>query len=283
MINNSYQKKVAKFVCRLTASAIAGFFIFYSFSGWQNSNEINYKISANPEVVSHSIKPDFGELPLSFEANAGQTDVQVKFVSRGQGFALFLTDAEAVLSLRKNNRQTPPAVLRMRLDGANQTPEIVGQNQLAGKSNYFVGDNPNRWKTDVPNYSRVRYKEVYPGIDQVFYGAHCSISTAMARQTFRFFARRTKFGICCVLKPDLPRRSGDYPAISSFPAILTATIRQTLRFSATAFGIGSIVQMEMSTSCNSVWRAIFPFPPITRATDALNLPFIAQAFGTLGI
>jgi len=170
MCKNLYQNNMAKFICGLVLSALAGFFIFYSFSGWQNSNEINYKISANPDVVSHSVKPDFGEFPLSFEANAGQTDEQVKFVSRGQGFALFLTDAEAVLSLRKNDRQTPPAVLRMHLNGANQTPEVAGENELAGKSNYFVGDNPNKWKTDVPNFSRIRYKEVYPGIDQVFYG-----------------------------------------------------------------------------------------------------------------
>jgi hypothetical protein len=170
MRKNLYQNNVAKFICGLVLSAIAGFFIFYSFSSRQNSDEINNKISVEPEVVSHSIKSDFGKLPLGFEANAGQIDRQVKFVSRGQGFALFLTDAEAVLSLRKNDRQTPPAVLRMRLDGANQTPEVVGQNELAGKSNYFVGDNPNEWKTDVPNYSRVHYKEVYPGIDQIFYG-----------------------------------------------------------------------------------------------------------------
>ncbi|HEX9962780.1 MAG TPA: SBBP repeat-containing protein, partial [Pyrinomonadaceae bacterium] len=160
-----------KFFGGLTASVIAAFFISYGFSGREFSNEINYLISAKPEVVSRSVKPDFGELPLSFEANAGQTDERVKFVSRGQGFALFLTGAETVLSLRKPDLQTPPAVLRMRLDGANQTPAVVGENELAGKSNYFIGDNPDKWKRDVPNFSGVRYKEVYPGIDQFFYGS----------------------------------------------------------------------------------------------------------------
>jgi hypothetical protein len=170
MVSNVWNRKVAKFVGGLAVSAATGFFIFYGFSGGQNSNEIDYQISANPEVVSQSIKPDFGELPLSFEANAGQTGEQVKFISRGQGLALFLTEREAVLSLRKQDRQTPPAVLRMRLEGANQTPGVAGENELMGKSNYFVGDNPNQWKTDISNFSRVRYKEVYPGIDQIFYG-----------------------------------------------------------------------------------------------------------------
>ena len=170
MRKNLYQNNVAKFTCGLVLFALAGFFIFYSFSGRQNLNEINHKISANTEVVSHSIQPNFAQFPLSFEANAGQIDGQVKFVSRGHGFALFLTDAEAVLSLRKNDRRTPNVVLRMRLDGANQIPEVAGENELAGKSSYFVGDDPNKWRTDVSNFSRVQYKEVYPGIDQIFYG-----------------------------------------------------------------------------------------------------------------
>ncbi|HEX8370743.1 MAG TPA: SBBP repeat-containing protein, partial [Pyrinomonadaceae bacterium] len=170
MINNFCKRKAAKFVCATAFLAIFGFFIFYGLAERQNSNEINYRLPAKREFVSPSIKTDFGELPLSFEANAGQTDEQVKFISRGQGFALFLTGRETVLSLRKNDFQTPPAVLRMRLDGGSQAPEVFGQNELAGKSNYFVGSEPEKWKRDVPNFSSVRYREVYPGIDQVFYG-----------------------------------------------------------------------------------------------------------------
>jgi hypothetical protein len=171
MTNNFCHKKAAKSVGSLAVSLIAGFFIFYGFSGQPSLNEINYRISTSTEAAAHSpVKPDFGALPLSFEANLGQTDEQVRFISRGQGFALFLTAAEAVLSLRKSDGQTPPAVLRMRLDDASQAPEVAGEDELAGKSNYFVGGNPDNWKRDVPNFSRVRYKEVYPGVDQIFYG-----------------------------------------------------------------------------------------------------------------
>lgn len=95
---------------------------------------------------------DFGKLPLSFEPNVGQTSEQVRFLSRGKGYTLFLAAGEAVLRMRKAERgvrndeasgQTTTAILRMRLEGANPTAEVVGRNELAGKSNYFVGDNPN--------------------------------------------------------------------------------------------------------------------------------------------
>ena len=128
----------------------------------------------------------YGKLPLSFEANRGQTDGRVKFLSRGNGYTLFLTPAEAVLTLSKSGsrategspeatRRVKPdglnsAVLRMQLAGANPDPEIVGLGKLPGKSNYFVGNDPSKWRTSIPNYTRVKYEDVYPGVDLVFYG-----------------------------------------------------------------------------------------------------------------
>ncbi|MDQ3802154.1 MAG: SBBP repeat-containing protein [Acidobacteriota bacterium] len=179
MMDNFCKGKAEKFVFGLTLSLMVGFFIFYGFTTerGRNAGETGYRVSAKPEVASYPVKTNFGELPLSFELNAGQTDEQVKFLSRGQGFTLFLTGRETVLSLRKGSGdggggggQSPNGVLRLRLEGANQEPEVVGQDELAGKSNYFIGDDPDEWKTGVPNFSRVRYREVYPGIDQVFYG-----------------------------------------------------------------------------------------------------------------
>ena len=133
----------------------------------------------------------YGELPLSFEENRGQTDPQVKFLSRGSGYALFLTATEAVLTVqgrgetRKNNsdfglptflHQTPisntqsPMVVRMQLLDANPTPHVAGTEQLSGKVNYMRGSDPALWHTDIPTYRTVRYQEVYPGIDLVYYG-----------------------------------------------------------------------------------------------------------------
>ena len=95
-----------------------------------------------------SAAADFAKLPLSFEPNYGQTDEAVKFLSRGKGYSLFLTETAAVFHLQKQKSESP-AVLTMSLDGANRSPEINGQNELAGKSNYLVGANPENWRTDV--------------------------------------------------------------------------------------------------------------------------------------
>jgi hypothetical protein len=56
----------------------------------------------------------------------------------------------------------------MRLAGADR-PTPVGELPLEARTNYFVGDDPGSWRTDVPNFARVRYPEVYPGVDLVYY------------------------------------------------------------------------------------------------------------------
>jgi len=133
----------------------------------------------------------YGNLPLSFEANQGQSEKRVKFLARGQGYGLFLTPTEAVLSLRASaqdkkhavtepaatgnraapdERARPAAVVRMRLVGANKHPRLTGLDPLPGRSNYFIGDDPARWQRDVPNYARVKYADVYPGIDLIYHG-----------------------------------------------------------------------------------------------------------------
>jgi hypothetical protein len=122
---------------------------------------------------------------LSFEANRGQTDSQVKFLSRGNGYDLYLTPAEAVLEWRnadggmrigenknpKSKIQNPKSsVVRMKLVGANPAPQVTGLDELPGKSHYFIGNDPTRWRTNIPHYAKVRYEAVYPGIDLVYYG-----------------------------------------------------------------------------------------------------------------
>jgi len=105
-------------------------------------------------------------LPLRFEANLGQAGNAVKFLSRGSGFGLFLTNHEAVLRLV----EPKPATVRMTLGGQNATPRIEGIDRLAGKTHYLKGRSPVSWHGDVPAYARVRYADVYPGVDLVYYG-----------------------------------------------------------------------------------------------------------------
>jgi hypothetical protein len=109
-------------------------------------------------------------LPLVFEANQGQADPQAAFLARGGGYALLLTPQAAVLSLQQSAAADGPAdELRLRLVGAaDATP--LGQDRLPGSTNYFIGNDPTRWRTGVPTYGRVLYRGVYPGIDLVYHG-----------------------------------------------------------------------------------------------------------------
>ncbi len=122
---------------------------------------------------------------MSFELNQGQADPQVKYLARGRGYQAFLTETEAVLRLSRANRNPAPgppnhlfaeqnnsqsSALRIRLDGASPAERISGLNLLPGKSNYLIGNDPNKWHKDIPNYARVEYHEVYPGINLAYYG-----------------------------------------------------------------------------------------------------------------
>jgi Beta-propeller repeat len=130
-------------------------------------------------AMKAEIESDYGKLPLSFEANQGQTDSQVKFLARGRGYALFLTPTEAVLSLAKPQAQaraetsatsSPEAVLAMQLAGANLEPQVTGQDALPGRVNYLRGKDPAHWQTQIPTYAKVAYEGIYPGVDLVYYG-----------------------------------------------------------------------------------------------------------------
>jgi hypothetical protein len=134
--------------------------------------------TVNP--VPQALQPAYAQIPLSFEPNQGQTDPQVQFLSRGSGYALFLTPTEAVLSLSKpaatNGGDAAAAqvdtgdVLRMHVAGGNAAPRVVGLDRQAGTSNYLRGNNPSQWRTGIANYGKVEYQGVYPGIDLVYYG-----------------------------------------------------------------------------------------------------------------
>ena len=103
-------------------------------------------------------------LPLSFEPNTGQASAQVRYLARGRFYTLYLGGSEILLAARNQ----PP--LRTRLAGANPALRIAGEDRQDSRSNYFIGNDPARWRTGVPNFARVRYAGVYPGIDLVYYG-----------------------------------------------------------------------------------------------------------------
>jgi hypothetical protein len=129
--------------------------------------------AAAAPAASTPARPGEGyAVPLSFEPNHGQAGPEVKFMSRSRGFTLFLTATEAVIAMRAGgfapaDRQTHK--LRMQLVGANPTSRVTGEGVLPGKVNYVRGSDPSRWRTDISTYGRVRYEEIYPGIDVVYY------------------------------------------------------------------------------------------------------------------
>src|SRR5258708_3455879 len=120
-----------------------------------------------PASVSQETATErYADLPLSFEANQGQADAQVRFLSRGSGYSFFLTQSGAVLSFSSE----ADSILRMQLAGASSSARIEGVDPLPGKSNYFAGSDSAHWRTGVPTYSRVKYNEIYPGISLIYYG-----------------------------------------------------------------------------------------------------------------
>jgi carbohydrate binding protein with CBM6 domain/beta-propeller repeat-containing protein len=114
----------------------------------------------------------YGKLPLHFEPNRGQTQEDVRFLSRGPGYSLYLTAGEAVLVLAKTSpeQKAKSIALRMSLVGADRKSLVSGIEELPGKANYFIGKDQSKWRTNVPTFAKVHYSEVYPGIDLVYYG-----------------------------------------------------------------------------------------------------------------
>ncbi|MCX6361537.1 MAG: SBBP repeat-containing protein [Armatimonadetes bacterium] len=106
--------------------------------------------------------------PLTFERNTGRYPKEVRFVARGGGGALFLTSREMVLSL-SNGRKA--SALRLKLQGSNPRAVASGLDKQPGIVNYLIGNDPRKWRTNVPTYSRVKVAGVYPGVDLVTYGA----------------------------------------------------------------------------------------------------------------
>lgn len=129
--------------------------------------------ASNPSALSASqVRAAFGHLPLFFEPNQGQSDARVRFLARGNGYGLFLTGDEAVLALRTGrSRDAGTTVVRMALAESNPNAAVTGTDPLPGKSHYFIGNNPAKWHRNVPQFARVRYSDVYPGIDLVYYGS----------------------------------------------------------------------------------------------------------------
>lgn len=126
------------------------------------------------EIGQTRPRANLNHIPLSFEVNRGQTANSVQFLSRGSGYTLFLNQNRAVFPLQKRTMapvtRSNPDVLTLELLGSNSAAQGEALNQQPGKHNYFIGNDPAKWRVDVPTFEKVNFREVYNGVDLVYYG-----------------------------------------------------------------------------------------------------------------
>ncbi|HEX7297088.1 MAG TPA: SBBP repeat-containing protein, partial [Pyrinomonadaceae bacterium] len=168
---------IAAFSCLFLKIQIAN---TSSDNGSAHRSRLTWNSPRNATTLDQ-VKKNAGSLPTRFELNQGQAGRQAKYFVRSSGYVAFFAPAEIVLSLSKRvvspraskAHQSPikSATLRMQLAKTNKDVQIVGEEQLPGTTNYYIGDDPKKWRTNVPSFSRVRYKELYDGIDMVNYSS----------------------------------------------------------------------------------------------------------------
>lgn len=155
------------------------------------SNDLQAKAgNGSQALVKASWSERYGKLPMAFVANEGQASPDAQFTSQGRGYSVLLTNQGAILALRHRDapsatRKTPSgfrawstkqmrtektSLLALGLAGANLRAPINGLDKLPGRTDFFIGDNKQNWRTNVPSYAQVRYQGVYPGVDLLFYG-----------------------------------------------------------------------------------------------------------------
>jgi uncharacterized protein (TIGR03437 family) len=117
----------------------------------------------------NSNQPQATSAALAFETNLGQADRKFQYLAHSAGGSVYLAKGGVTLDLQDSKRG--PRAVRAAFAGANANPEAVLEDPLPGHVNYLLGKSPEGWITDVPTFARVRYRELYPGIDVVYYGA----------------------------------------------------------------------------------------------------------------
>jgi|HubBroStandDraft_6_1064221.scaffolds.fasta_scaffold00044_20 hypothetical protein len=161
----------------------AALFVTFSVCAAQQPGPATTGLTQSP--TTKKAAANYANLPMTFEGNVGQTDPQVKFLSRGSGYVIFLTSGGIAFSAHSqlvantgtpanaqptpNQTQSAP-VIQLNLVGSNPNPVAVGEGLQPGKANYFIGHDRSKWHTNVATYGKVHYKDIYPGIDLVYYG-----------------------------------------------------------------------------------------------------------------
>jgi len=178
--------KICRFFCR-PPFAITGLalLLFSALFLAQKSHVIPTLIFKEPEAglkFPGRLAQFFNAPAMLFEKNLGQAEEPIAFISRRRGYTLYLLPNETILSLlQKNSRRDSVASRRVRQDesavgnmsirliGANPAPEMDGLEALSHRAHYFIGSEVGKWIKNVPSYRRVRYQDIYPGVDMICY------------------------------------------------------------------------------------------------------------------
>lgn len=127
-----------------------------------------------PVSLVTEVATDPMEGPISFEPNQGQADQPVQFIARGPGYTLCLTHEAVLISFEalvgRTEASSQPVTIK--LIGANSAAALIPKNQLPTKSSYFLGSDPRNWRTGIPTFAQVEFRDVYPGIDVGYHGTH---------------------------------------------------------------------------------------------------------------
>ena len=141
---------------------------------------------------AETVHAAYDSLPTTFIANAGQLDASVRYEVRSSVGHLFFTPQGVTLAVTAADnapvaphdvqlaaQRIKPAVdaapqtsiaMRVSFEGANANPVLGGADQLPGIANFFTGSDPTQWHTNVPTYTGVAYRDLYPGIDLSYTG-----------------------------------------------------------------------------------------------------------------
>jgi hypothetical protein len=144
---------------------------------------------AKADVATQArVQAAYGNLPLYFIHNEGQVNSHVKFYEKGSGHTTFFTPEGVYLHLTQMSQSSPSAQAprdaegktsrhivnstRIKLSalGANKDPKIIPEGIQDGRVNYIIGNDPTKWRKNIPTYQAVVYRDLYPGIDMRFHG-----------------------------------------------------------------------------------------------------------------
>ena len=114
---------------------------------------------------SHDAARAYANLPLHFEP----TSEQGRFLARSGAYSVLIGADESVIGI-PGAKAPAMRTLRFSFDHANAGARIEGIEPLPGVSNYYVGNDPSQWRLGVKTYAKLRTKDVYPGVDIVYYG-----------------------------------------------------------------------------------------------------------------